>query len=106
MFAEVKIKHLRRLPLPEGVARRGECTRLNRLGAARAELERKATEGVMEGAALVEERLRLEREIEEEVERLLGLGSAFNLNLGRVSEERRWLGADTIRGRAEGTGDA
>jgi hypothetical protein len=85
-FAEVKIKHLRRLPLPESVAQIGECARLNSLGAQRGAIEQEARRGVMVGADLVKERLRLEREIDEEVRRLLGLPSWFKF--GRIEEEK------------------
>jgi len=74
LFAEVKIKHLSRIPLPEGVLKPGECLHLNSLGAERVALEQQAAVGGEDMVGeVVKRRVRLDLEVDLEVRRLIGL---------------------------------
>jgi hypothetical protein len=83
VFAEVKIKHLSQLPLPEGVFGQEACRTLNALGAERATLEAHGADAASAaGQDVVRRRSELDRQIDLEVTRMLGLPGIGDI-LGR-----------------------
>jgi hypothetical protein len=69
LFAELKIKHLCRFPLPERVMSHRACQRLNHLGRERAKVAKRTAKT----ACRIQETLKLDRAIEQTVTRLLGV---------------------------------
>jgi type I restriction-modification system DNA methylase subunit len=74
LFAELKIKHLCRFPLPERVTSLRVCQRLNHLGRQRANIARHTAKS----ARRDQETLKLDRAIEQTVIRLLGVKGLFS----------------------------
>jgi hypothetical protein len=77
LFAELKIKHLCRFPLPLRVTSPQACKRLNELGKRRAKIESVAAKSPRRE----QERLRLDRAIEKSVTHLLGVDDLLPASL-------------------------